>query len=74
MQVKHALFRQEELVIAQLEGVKLLRIGLHLAHKTERQTNLRIGNRRGQAGFTQQAVPRVQILFTAVDNADLPYQ
>ena len=74
MQVKHALFRQEKMVIAQLKGIKLLRVGLHLAHKAERQTNLRIGDRRTQAGFTQQTVPRMQVLFTAVDNADLPDQ
>ncbi|KAI3490384.1 hypothetical protein L1887_45209 [Cichorium endivia] len=72
--VKHALFRQEELVIAQLKGVQLLRIGLHLAHEAKRQTNLRIGNGRGQAGFTQHAVPCMQVLLAAVDDADLPDQ
>ena len=35
---------------------------------------MRVGDRRGQTGFTQHAVPGMQILFAGVDDADLPDQ
>ncbi|MNO83110.1 hypothetical protein D3C76_744030 [compost metagenome] len=62
------------MVIAQLEGVELLRVRLHLTHKTQRQADLRVGNGRCQARFAQNPVPGVQVLFAAIDDADLPDQ
>jgi len=72
MQEEDPLFRQEELIIAQLKSVKLVRIGLHIAHKAKRHADLGIGDRRGETRLAQQAIPAQQVVFTAVDNALLP--
>ncbi len=68
MQPMHTIFGLEKGVIAHLKRIKLLHIRLHFAQKTERQTHLRIGNRRGQPSFLQPTVPLQQIRLTAVDN------
>lgn len=74
MQPVHAIFGLEKGVIAHLKRIKLLHIRFYLTQKTERQTHLCVGDRRGQSGFLQPTVPLLQIRFTAVDNNDLPDQ
>ncbi|MNE41699.1 hypothetical protein D3C80_1357810 [compost metagenome] len=51
-----------------------MRFRLHLAHKTERQADLRVGYRRSQTRFAQQSMPGLHILIATINDADLPDQ
>lgn len=63
MQPVNALSRLKERVVAHLECINLLHFRLYFSQKTQRQPDLCVSNGGGEAGFLQDPMPLLQVLF-----------